>query len=506
MITIEPPKNKRTLTQDPHDDPATFKVPTNQPTTALPQSSAPIATEPQHQAFTLHLPNHQQAHVTMPASAKHQQTEASRDSAADFIRGKIERLYQDEPSAKDEIAAIEKVPGTYSKHQEFVMRLVQTGRPLSEIQSAWHEYYGDLPDHEKHQVWQEFYASYERASKFAQALMAKQQSVQSDQTNTGQSSDTSDTLTSPLAHTVPAYERHHQTAPNRHHQLHPHADPQPEPIRPYSLNTQQKAVRRAGQLQTIGALKSQLVEKITARSRTSKSTHLKSLAFGLGTGMVFIVLILFSFFNERFITPFIMPGKASASTQLIIDPNQNADVGPESKIIIPKLNVEVPVVYDVATIEEKDIQHALESGVVHYPITEKPGELGNGVIVGHSSNNILNKGKYKFAFLMLKKLETGDTFYIHFNNKRYVYKIYESKVVEATDVSVLDDTDRPATFTLITCDPPGTSARRLIVRGEQISPEPAGNIASTATPATEQPAVVPGNSQSLFQRMTDWIF
>jgi sortase A len=493
MLTIEPPKPHRKAVSplDLHnhgDDPKT-----GDPTV----SSGAASTQPQPQAiqsskgFTLHLPEHKHQAGTSTSQARPEDTDRpNRETAADIIRGKIARLYKDEPSAQQEISAIEQASGgAYSKHQEFVMRLVNTGRPLSEIQEAWHSYYAGLPDHEKHEVWQEFYSSYERASKFAQALMARQANTTHQATP-----DSKDTQSVPEAHDnpLPHHAKHIDT---------PHSTGPTEQNRPYTLTKEQIAARKTSQLQTVGALKSQLLAKISSRTPASKSTHVKSLAFGLATGGVFILIILFSFFNERFITPFIMPGKATAATRLIIDPNQNADVGPESKIIIPKLNVEVPVVFDVESIEEKVIQQKLEDGVVHYPITEKPGELGNGAIVGHSSNNILNKGKYKFAFLMLKKLEAGDTFYIHYNSKRYVYKVYESKIVEATEVSVLEDTDRPATFTLITCDPPGTSAKRLIVRGEQISPEPAGNATSSAPESTEQPAIVPGNSESLWQRI-----
>jgi sortase (surface protein transpeptidase) len=36
------------------------------------------------------------------------------------------------------------------------------------------------------------------------------------------------------------------------------------------------------------------------------------------------------------------------------------------KLIIPKINVEIPVVYDVNTIEESAVEKGLERGVVHY--------------------------------------------------------------------------------------------------------------------------------------------
>jgi sortase A len=126
------------------------------------------------------------------------------------------------------------------------------------------------------------------------------------------------------------------------------------------------------------------------------------------------------------------------------------------------------------------------------------------VIVGHSSNNILNSGKYKFAFVLLRKLEIDDTFFLHKDGIRYTYKVYDKKVVPPTDVSVLGPADRANTATLITCDPPGTSVNRLIIVAEQISPDPAGNTAATieTEPVTEE---LPSNAESLWSRLTSWL-
>ena len=137
--------------------------------------------------------------------------------------------------------------------------------------------------------------------------------------------------------------------------------------------------------------------------------------------------------------------------------------------------------------------------------TPKPGELGNAAIVGHSSNNIFNSGKYKFAFVLLSRLEKGDTFYINRGGTRYVYKIYRKDIVSPNDTSVLGNNDKEATVTLITCDPPGTSINRLIVVGEQISPSPSKNAKSSVPAEDTGLSIVPGNAQSLWQRIIDAI-
>lgn len=389
------------------------------------------------------------------------------DLAADVIRQKIRNLYGEEPDAKKELQEAEAAGPQRSKHQQYMHELSASGKSQGEIQKAWHEYYTNLPDAEKHEVWQEFYSGQETVKKPHPAPVKAASTPQPQaQPQTLDSMQSLRFTPQPMAPAQPA------------------ADPR-----------------------SVADIKKQITERVSKRTREESKVkqHLHSLTFGLATGSIVLVLMLFGFFNERFIAPFITPSRNVSATPIIIDPNSTA-VGPESKVIIPKINVEIPVVYDINSTEENDIQAALEKGVVHYATTPKPGELGNNVIVGHSSNNILNKGKYKFAFVLLKKLEIGDTFYLTKDGKRYAYKVYEKKVVKPTDVDVMGPTSKAATTTLITCDPPGTSINRLVVVGEQISPDPSGNVAGKAPQqASAQSKKVPGDSPSLWRRLTGWL-
>lgn len=276
----------------------------------------------------------------------------------------------------------------------------------------------------------------------------------------------------------------------------------PEPANPTPTTKNQS--ERPSQPKSVADVKQKIIRSANSgkRRKPTRKQNLHSIVFGLGMGTIVTMIFLFGFFNERFVAPFITPSRAVSSTPIIIDPNSN-QAGPEPEVIIPKINVEIPVVYDVGTTDEAAIQNALERGVVHYASTPNPGQKGNSVIVGHSSNNIFNQGQYKFAFVLLNRLEVGDTFYLTKDSVRYAYKIYEKKIVKPTDVSVLGPTDKPATATLITCDPPGTSLNRLIVIGEQISPDPSTNTASTANPASGETGIVPGNAPSLWSRILD---
>ena len=377
-------------------------------------------------------------------------------AAADLIRGKISKYYAEEPNAQTEIAEAEAAGKKRTKHQQFMHELSTSGKSLAEIQTEWHNYYVNLPDDEKHVVWRDFYRMQSEASVYA-----------ANKNRAAQPEPRTPTIT--------------------------HAPARREP--------EQVADERSA-----SDIKSQLLQKVSASGRLKPVDHLKSLLFGLGLASVVGLIIAFVFFNEAFVAPFISPSQNVSATP-IIGPNGNANVGSESKIIIPKINVEVPVVFDLNTIEEKDIQDALEEGVVHYATTPNPGEKGNGAIVGHSSNNILNAGKYKFAFVLLKRLENDDLFYVQRNGVRYTYKVYKKEIVPPTAVDVLDTQERANTMTLITCDPPGTSVNRLIIVGEQIDPDPTGNSESTALDASDisgSSEELAGNAPSLWSRL--WPF
>lgn len=394
-----------------------------------------------------------QQYVVQPAqqaAAPFQQQNGPHSSAAaSLIRRKLSRLYAKEPDTLEEAIDAFAAGPARSKHQQYMYNLSISGKSLADIQTAWHTYYLQLPDAQKHEVWQEFYSAHEAQ---------------------------------PTHHTQHAAPSHHAT---KHKAAHHTALG--------TTHTEQK---------TVAELKGSVLQKVSGGGKLSAKHHIQSLLFGFGIASICAALFLFSFFNERFIAPFISPSKQVSATPIV---GSGTSVGPEPKIVIPKINVEVPVVYGLPDVNEKSIQNALESGVVHYSTSPTPGQVGNTVIVGHSSNNILNKGKYKFAFVLLKRLEVGDTFSMHKDGVRYTYQIFEKKIVKPTDVGVLGASSRPNTATLITCDPPGTSLNRLIVVAEQISPDPSGNaIVEQKAPTLTNTGVLPSNAPSLWQRIKNF--
>jgi len=167
-------------------------------------------------------------------------------------------------------------------------------------------------------------------------------------------------------------------------------------------------------------------------------------------------------------------------------------------ISIPKINVFAPVIYE-PSVAEGNVQKALESGVVHYGNTPMPGEPGNSVIFGHSSNDWWQPGSYKFIFGLLDKLSPGDRYSVDYQSRRYIYEVTGTKIVAPTDISVLNPTAEPS-MTLITCTPPGTSLKRLVVSAKQVDPVPTPRTAPV-TNQTADKAALPGAPAGLLDNM-----
>lgn len=129
---------------------------------------------------------------------------------------------------------------------------------------------------------------------------------------------------------------------------------------------------------------------------------------------------------------------------------------------IPKINVQAPIVPDVPGNDKEKYFSSLQNGVAHYLGTAKPGENSNIFIFGHSSFYLTDPGKYKEIFKNLDKLENGDELIVHWQNKEYKYKVTDKKIVGPNEIQYLDQTPFEQ-LTIMTCYPPGTIEKRLII-------------------------------------------
>jgi len=418
--------------------------------------------------------------------------------ATSLIRQKLDKLYADEPSASGELQEVEHSHPPRSKHQQFMYDLSASGKSLAQIQTEWHNYYQQLPDDQKHEVWQEFYEH------------SAEQRAQRDADD-----NDDDTPSAPyvLADPAPVAPATVPEAEAGSRPLRNPLQPQPETPKPQFHDAQATQASAAIVSDTLepakrspADIKRQLLETVSSRGKLSPKHHLQSLLFGLGFGTLVLVIVLFSFFNEIIIAPFIQPSRKVNATPIIVS-NDGTSNSTSPEVIIPKINLEIPLDFSVKSTSEAEVETALENGIVHYPTTVLPGQQGNTAFFGHSSNNIFNPGKYKFAFVLLHELVPGDTFYLTRDGVSYAYQVFDKRIVKPNEVSVLNPVaGKKATATLITCDPPGTSINRLVVWGEQISPDPSGNTQATPTPTTSGAEQnLPGNGPTLWRRLINFI-
>jgi sortase A len=127
------------------------------------------------------------------------------------------------------------------------------------------------------------------------------------------------------------------------------------------------------------------------------------------------------------------------------------DVDAIGIMIIPKIELK-------AAIGEGVDMETLKFALGHFQGTAMPGEKGNFCVAGHRSYT------YNEFFNRLNEIETGDSIIVRTKQEEFTYKVYEKKVVEPTEVSVLNTTN-DATITLVTCTPIHIATHRLIIKG-----------------------------------------
>lgn len=257
-------------------------------------------------------------------------------------------------------------------------------------------------------------------------------------------------------------------------------------------------------------LRGALLSKISERAdKVRRSHHFVPIVSALAVGLIFLFLqynrVVFAE-----VQAYITPGTSAAEADsILVDPTTSVNVGAEPKLIIPKINVDATVDYSINTLQDGPIQAGLRDGVVHYSLPgadSLPGQVGNTVLLGHSSNDIFDPGNSKFVFVLLDHMEVGDVFYVHYQGTRYIYKVTDKKVIKPTEVSALQINNGKPLVTLVTCTPLGTDLRRLLVTGEQISPDPGSAKQPATSTASAQSVTLPGSSPTFLDRIYSFFF
>ncbi len=252
----------------------------------------------------------------------------------------------------------------------------------------------------------------------------------------------------------------------------------------------------------------------TAEKRAHKNKQFyKWIPLGIGIFVLICgVLLQYNQVIAANVVAYMSPGDNSSNTITAIDPTLTVATHDSPYLMIPKLNVEVPVVFGSAN-DVNSMNIAMGNGVANFAVpgaSAKPGEIGNFVISGHSAGNVYQNTNYKFIFSGLPRMVDGDLIYMDYEGKRYTYKMIGHTIVDPSDVNVLvrianENPDKPL-ITLLTCYPLGTSRQRYIIYGEQINPS--YEEAPSAAPVTDSDnddISMPQGDPSPLEQLWKWL-
>ena len=370
------------------------------------------------------------------------------DEAANVVRGQIENLYQQDPNVTETQPAVAPATPMGDSNVQYAHQQTEAENPYERTHdetkhqieaSTWQKY---------HSAWQSYYQQYYERYYVSQVHEAKK-SLES--------------------------QFDHEEKPNA------------------TLSTDEAMYDLRGKLR----------QKIQARAtKVRKSRHFLPIMSALAVMLIFAFLqynrVIFAAVDA-----YVAPGSMS-NAALIVDPSGSNAVGPDPVLIVPKIGVEVPIIWNANASDQNSLNSAMDKGVAWFNIngaSAHPGEVGNFALSGHSSNDWLDQGNYKFIFARLDQLVEGDTIYVNYNGVRYTYQITKKSVVRPTDVASLTQPTRKPMITLITCTPLGTALNRLLVFGEQTSPDPATAATAPASASNTTATQMPSNSSTFFERL-----
>lgn len=191
--------------------------------------------------------------------------------------------------------------------------------------------------------------------------------------------------------------------------------------------------------------------------------------FGAGLVASAIAAIIFSVYpivKEEYLYYFGTKEQAEISKfGEILGRSQAQDLGidPYFSLYIPKIAARARVGANVDAGKPSEYLAALTEGVAHAKGTNYPGQGKTIFLFSHSTDSPVNIARYNAIFYLLRKLEAGDRIIVYFMGQEHVYIVTDRFTISAFDTSWMADDGSGERLILQTCDPPGTSWRRLLV-------------------------------------------
>lgn len=184
-----------------------------------------------------------------------------------------------------------------------------------------------------------------------------------------------------------------------------------------------------------------------------------SLRLGIGIGLIILSLglafLLFRDALKQEITYTVLQHTKVAAT--------THPVNTDFSLVIDKIGATSAIIEGVDPYNSVAYQKALSHGVAHAKGTKLPGQGGNIFLFAHSSVDLFMAQQYNSVFYLIHHLDSGDIIKIWYQNQEYDYQVSEKKIVSQSDVDYLTKASPTEVLTLMTCWPPGTNLKRLIV-------------------------------------------
>ena len=141
----------------------------------------------------------------------------------------------------------------------------------------------------------------------------------------------------------------------------------------------------------------------------------------------------------------------------------------QNTLEIPKIGIAVPIIFAEGT-NQSSLMKNLDSGVVYYPGSVYPGQIGEIVILGHSAPPGWPKIKHDWVFTDLDKLAAGDNIMIDLNNKQYTYIVKKKTIIKrGANIPADAEAIKGNVLILISCWPPGKDYQRITVQAELLT-------------------------------------
>lgn len=186
---------------------------------------------------------------------------------------------------------------------------------------------------------------------------------------------------------------------------------------------------------------------------------LQGLLTGFGIGLILLSLfLLFRLFSDPVKNELSYAVRTvSPVTRELTPPNT------DFALVIDKLGAASAIISEVDAGNSLAYQRALTRGVAHAKGTKYPGQGGNIFLFAHSSADLLTAERYNSVFYLMHHFEPGDLIKVWYRGTKHNYAVFTKKIVSPGDTSYLTPYAPSEQLTLMTCWPPGTTLKRLII-------------------------------------------